>query len=233
MVVESKIEEKRKIIDEIYRSYLERDIAYLLRVEKTDAFSNLIRIIASQVGKLVNYSELSSTLGISFQTVRDYLWYSEKTFITRRVTPYFRNVRKEISKSPVYYFIDIGLRNYSLNLFGNLYSPSELGFVFQNFVFNILEESLRYTPAQIHFWRTKDKAEVDFIIEAGKSVVPIEVKFSDLKKPTIGRSMQGFIKKYRPKTGLVVNLALQGEKTINGTVIRFVPFYKLYIIDLF
>ncbi|HDG97011.1 MAG TPA: ATP-binding protein [Desulfobacterales bacterium] len=233
VVVESKIEEKRKIIDEIYRSYLERDIAYLLRVEKTDAFSNLIRIIASQVGKLVNYSELSSTLGISFQTVRDYLWYSEKTFITRRVTPYFRNVRKEISKSPVYYFIDIGLRNYSLNLFGNLYSPSELGFVFQNFVFNILEESLRYTPAQIHFWRTKDKAEVDFIIEAGKSVVPIEVKFSDLKKPTIGRSMQGFIKKYRPKTGLVVNLALQGEKTINGTVIRFVPFYKLYIIDLF
>ncbi len=124
--------EKLKLINEIYQSYLERDIAYLLQVHKTEAFSNLIKVMAAQIGNLVNLSELSSTLGIAIKTVRDYLWYLEKTFVLQRVTPYFRNIRKEITKSPIFYFYDFGLRNFALGSFGSLKDP---GFVFQNFVF--------------------------------------------------------------------------------------------------
>ena len=62
MVLASEQKEKIRIINEIYRSILEKDIAYLLKVDKTEAFSALIKILSSQIGNLINYSELSSTL---------------------------------------------------------------------------------------------------------------------------------------------------------------------------
>jgi len=168
VILEEKLEEKIKIIDEIFRSYLEKDISYLLKVERIDAFSSLIKILASQIGKLINYSEISSTLGISIQSVKNYLWYAEKTFVIQRLTPYFKNPKKEITKSPTVYFYDLGLKNFALDLFGKIDFSTGNGFLFQNFIFNILKEKIRFTGAKIHFWRTKDKAEVDFVVDFGK-----------------------------------------------------------------
>lgn len=226
-ILETQLKEKRKIIDEIYHSYLEKDILYLLRVEKIEAFSSLIKILASQTGKIVNYSELSSTVGISLKTIKNYLWYAQKTFILRKITPYFTNIRKELSKSPVVYFYDIGLRNYALGFFGNLTLPSELGFVFQNFILNILKEKIRFTAGELHFWRTKDKAEVDFIIKLGKNIIPVETKFKELRKPEIDRSLRNFILKYRPKKAYIINLKLRESIKVDETKIDFLPFYEL------
>jgi len=219
--------EKIRIIDEIYRSYLERDISYLLRVEKTEAFSNLIKVLAAQIGRLVNYSELSSTLGIALQTIKKYLWYAEKTFIMQRITPFFRNTRKEITKSPVAYFYDVGLRNYALGLYGNLITPSETGFVFQNFIFNLMKEKVLFSPAEIHFWRTKDKAEVDFVITLGQRTLPVEVKFKELKKPEIGRSLRSFISRYQPEMAWVINTELKKKIKLEKTEISFLPFWDI------
>jgi len=226
-ILEPQLKEKSKIMDEIYHSYLEKDILYLLRVEKIEAFSSLVKILAGQTGKIVNYSELSSTLGISLKTIKNYLWYIQKTFIVRKITPYFTNVRKELSKSPIMYFYDLGLRNYALGLFGNLTIPSELGFVFQNFILNILKEKLRFTAGELHFWRTKDRAEVDFIIKFGKSIIPVEVKFKELTEPEVGRSLRNFILKYQPEKAQIINLSFKKSIKIDKTRIEFLPFYEL------
>lgn len=227
LIVEPEIREKRLIMDDIYHSYLERDVSHLLKVEKSEAFTSLIRLMASQIGRLVNYSELSSTLGISVKTVKNYLWYAEKTFIIDKVSPYFRNVRKEITKSPVYYFTDLGLRNYALNLFGNLDAPSELGFVFQNFVFSLLKQALLFTPGEIHFWRTKDRAEVDFVMEMGKDLIPVEVKFKDLKRPEISRSLRSFVRRYAPENAWIVNLGFRETVPLDRASVHFLPFHDL------
>ena len=99
VILEEKLSEKTKIIDEIFHSYLEKDISYLLRVERIDAFSSLIKILAGQIGELINYSELASILGISIQTVKNYFWYAEKTFVIQKLPSYFKNVRKEITNT--------------------------------------------------------------------------------------------------------------------------------------
>lgn len=227
VVLEEERAEKHRIIDEIYRSYLERDISYLLRVEKTGAFSSLIKVLSGQAGMLINVSELASTLGISMQTVKNYLWYAEKTFIIQKLTPFYRNLRKEITKSPVAYFYDVGLRNYALGMFGALGPSRDMGFVFQNLVCNFLQEKYRFTPAEIHFWRTTDKAEVDFVIASGRSVIPVEVKHKDMKRPQIERSLRSFIGKYRPQEAWVVNLGFRHEMKLDDTLIRFLPFWEL------
>lgn len=66
-------QDKLFAINEIYRSHIEKHIALLLKVEKTDSFSNLVKQLSSQTGQLVNVSELTNTLGISLPTVRNHL----------------------------------------------------------------------------------------------------------------------------------------------------------------
>ncbi len=230
VILESQADRREAIMNDIYKSYLEKDLAILLNVQKTESLTQLVRILAQQTGNLVNISELSNTLGLAVQTVKDYLWYLEKTFIIQKVTPFTTNIRKEITKASIYYFVDLGLKNYSINQFGTatLITPPQ-GFLFQNFIFSCLKDELRFksSSASIHFWRTQDKAEVDFVINTGSGVIPVEVKYSNLKTAQTSRSFKSFISKYKPKKAFIVHLGdphlpVQSE----GTKIYFIPYYN-------
>jgi len=227
VVIAENLTEKRMVIDEIYQSYIMRDIGYLLQVQKIDSYSKLIRALAAQIGNSVSYNELAKTVGISLPTVSNYLWYGEKTFILRKLTPFFSNPRKEITKSPLYYFYDLGFRNYALGLFGQLSRKDDYGFIFENMVLNIILDNIRYTGATVHYWRTKDGAEVDFVINYGDRLLPIEVKYKRLEKPYISRSFNNFIVKYKPSDAILVNLSLEIEENIGDTRVNYIPFYRL------
>ncbi len=217
VVIEPEAREKTRVMDEIYQGYILRDIAYLLRVEKVDAYGNLIRALAGQAGQIINYSELASTLGISMATVKNYCRYAEGTYILQRITPFFRNVRSEISKAPVAYFLDLGFRNFALGVLGHLKQPRDMGFAFQNLVYLVLREQLRWSGARIHFWRTTAKTEIDFVIDTGSSLIPVEVKYQDLERPSPPRAMHGFTAKYSPARCLVINKSLKASARIQGT----------------
>ncbi len=225
-------QEKLATINEIYRSYLEKDIVYLLRVEKSDSFSNLVKVLASQSGKMVNYSELSATLGLSLSTVKNYLWYLEKTFIVWKVTPWFTNIRKEITKAPVYYFHDVGLRNFASGSFGAI-ADSDAGFAFQTVVHAMLKERFPLADKTIHYWRTKDKAEVDFVIRSGDAVTPLEVKYRDMKKLELQRSFRGFLDGYHPEHGYVVNKSFNNEVLVGETRVQGLPYWELIFEEAF
>lgn len=227
IITESSASEKLKLIHEIFQAYIEKDLVYLLKIERPEVFQTLIKILAAQTGNLINYSSLASQTSLSVPTVKKYLWYAEKTFCIDYVSPFYKNKLKEITKSPVYYFNDIGLRNYSINLMGNLQVNQHYGFVFQNFIYLLLKNYARWKNWTIHYWRTTEKAEVDFVIDKGTELLPIEVKYGMMNKPTISRSFRSFIEKYQPKTAWLINRAYTNELTINGTKVFFVPFYKL------
>jgi len=227
VVIAEELAEKRMVIDEIYQSYIMRDIAFLLQVQKLDSYSKLIRVLSAQIGNTVNYNELAKTVGISLPTVSNYLWYGEKTFILRKLTPFFSNPRKEITKSPLYYFYDLGFRNHALGLFGQLSRIDDFGFLFENMVLNIILDNIKYTGATIHYWRTKDGAEVDFVLNYGNRLLPIEVKYKRLEKPIISRSFNSFIKKYNPADAILVNLSLDKTENVGGTKVNYIPIYRL------
>lgn len=228
VVLADKESEKRRIIDEIYSSYLERDIQNLLNVEKIDAFSTMIALLADQMGGLINYSSLSSDLEIGSSTVREYMKYAEKTYLIERVNPFFTNKRKELVKSPVAYFQDIGLRNYAVNQLGQIDLPTEKGIVFEGLVFQILRHNMTHSSGSIRYWRTKSGAEVDFVLKWGKDrVLPVEAKFRDLEEPEITRSFRSFLKKYSPEEAWVVNLALEETQEFEGVPVKFIPVSRL------
>ncbi len=215
---------KHEIMNEIFVSYITKDISFLLGVREPDKFVRLIQLLATQSGKILNYSQLSQDTGMRLETLKTYLWYAEQTFIINIVKPYFTNLKKELTKSPTIYFNDLGMLNFSR---GNLAGTVRDGLLFQNFIYLVLKKRFTTGLSRIHFWRTKDKAEVDFVVHAGTGIVPVEVKFKSLKKAVVSRSFRSFITRYRPETGVIVNLDREETLQINGTRVHFVPWWKL------
>ena len=112
-------------------------------------------------------------------------------------------------------------------MFGNIHNHRDHGFVFQNLVCTLLLDTLQRHIYDLHFWRTTNKAEVDFVIERYENPLPVEVKYSSLKKPEITRSLRSFIDHYHPTDGWVINLTYSGELVIDNTTVHFIPFFRL------
>ncbi|MFW5656909.1 MAG: ATP-binding protein [Bacteroidota bacterium] len=228
IVTESIAEEKIKLMDEIFRSYVEKDLVYLLKIERPEVFKSLIQILSNQIGQMVNHTAIAAQVNLSLVTLKKYLWYAEKTFSIHKVTPYYSNLAKEIIKSPVYYFTDLGLRNHAMGLLGNLQINQQFGFVFENMVFHLLKEHTAWKGWSIHYWRTKDKAEVDFVIDKKTQAIPVEVKYGNIIKPTISKSFRSFLEKYNPQEAWFITTGYENSIKLNTTEVLFKPFYKIY-----
>jgi predicted AAA+ superfamily ATPase len=214
-------------INEIFQSYIDRDIRHLIGGNQPEAFVRVVRLLAARTGQMVNLNSLARDAKVSVPTLQKHLWILQKTYFLKLVEPYFKNVTKEITKSPVVYFADHGIRNFSISNFGNIERHQDYGFVFQNLIGNTLLRELHATPYSVHYWRTTDKAEVDFVISRMNDPIGVEVKFSTLTTPVITRSLRSFLEKYKPSEAWLVNLTFTGITMIGNTRIRHVTFFEL------
>ncbi|MBU0897824.1 ATP-binding protein [Patescibacteria group bacterium] len=185
------IVEKEEVLKSIIKTYIDKDIINQLNIENVTGFNNLIKILVGQIGQLVNSNELSNTANISINTLKKYLEILVGTYIIDLVTPYFKNIRSEISKMPKVYILDIGIRNYLLRSF-NL-GINESGGVMENFVYNTL--LAQYDKEYIHFYRTNSGAEIDFVIEdKNNKLILCEVKYRN--KVSVPVLVKNFEKRY-------------------------------------
>jgi len=231
VVLSETVSEKSDSLDSIFSSYIDKDLKQLLGVQNTDAILTLLTFLSVRIGKLVNYSEISKVANISFETLKQYLYYMEKTFMLSSIKPYFTNPESELTKNPIYYFNDLGMRNYIYNRISYYDEIISGSMLFQNLIFLLL--SNQGNKPKINYWRTKDKAEVDFVVSIGSIITPVEVKYSDLTDTTVSRSFTSFINKYSPNVAIVVNKSFSAERKIGLTKVLFIPYYKLLDINFF
>lgn len=160
-----------------------KDIDELSLIEKRRDAVNLLKLLAFQIGKLINYSELASKLGLNQETVKRYLEIFEQSFIIYRLYPYFQNKRREISKSPKVYFYDTGLRNAIINNLSPLDLRPDAGQLFENFLVNEATKANSYNNSgyALNYWRTKQGSEVDLILSAANNLLGIEIKLGTEK----------------------------------------------------
>jgi len=168
--------DKQKVIEELVKSYIQKDVALFMKVENISAFNNLIKILASNIWELVNVNELSGTLNISIQTVNRYLDILEWTFIFSKIRPFFSNTRKELSKMPKIFIEDLWIKNYILNDFDWVYEKIDIWQEVENFVYTELRKKME--KERIYFYRTISKSEIDFVLENKYNLYDIlEVKY--------------------------------------------------------
>ncbi|MDP3043598.1 MAG: ATP-binding protein [bacterium] len=195
---------KEKMLDEYVNAYINKDIRAIGKIENIAYFNNLMKILASQIGNLLNINELSNTTGISRRDIKKYLDLLEFTFVLDKISPFRKNVRTQVTKMPKIYFFDLGVRNAILGNFLDIESRQDVGSLFENFVFLELKNKAKN---KIFFYRTVAKTEIDFIIEKKAKIVLMEAKYKKLAKPIDTRILQNFMEREsNAKKAAVVNL---------------------------
>jgi len=212
-------ETKIIILKDLFDTMILKDVAQTFSIDDIRVLEEFTRYLAINMGCLLSYDKLSSEMSLSFQTVKKYLDAMEKSYIIARVPPFCTNKSKEITKQPKLYFIDTGLRNVIAKDFQK--DPS--GNLFENYIFSELLK-LGFSPK---YWRTKSKAEVDFIIEAGTEIIPLEIKINrDAGK--IDRSLRSFIETYRPKRAYIITYrGKKGTMTVGSCKITFTDAHEM------
>jgi len=176
VVLSKNIPDKIDKLNELKNSFIKRDILES-NVENEQLFYSLLTLLSSQTGNLLNRNSISKTLKCDISTVDRYIYVLQKCFHITLLSPFHKNVKKEIVKMPKVYLNDLGMRNLLLNNFIDIDIRMDKGEILENYIFNRLKDI--YYENSLHFWRTTAQNEVDFVINdplAGKKAY--EVKFS-------------------------------------------------------
>lgn len=219
VILSETIEEKKEVLKNIYNTYFLREVKDILGLIDDYKLNKLIKALALQVGNLIDYRELSLISEFSYASLKKYLNFLEKTFICRQLKPYFKNRRREIVKNPKIYFFDTGLRNAVIGDFRPLEERPDAGALLENGVFGQLVKK----EIKFNYWRTKQQAEVDFIVEDEGKLAAAEIK-SNLKSGAIS-GLRAFGRQY-PAVPLFC-LCWQKEERREERGIKILPLYFL------
>ncbi|MCH7401516.1 ATP-binding protein [Belliella kenyensis] len=175
---------EKEILIEIAQSYLYKDILQIDNIRKPSHIDKLLKALAFQIGSEVSYHELAQTVGnIDTATVEKYLDLLEKAYVIFKLPAFSRNLRNEIKKGKKYYFYDNGIRNVLINNFSIPEMRMDKGALWENFLVSERMKSNHYNNRFVntYFWRTHDKAEIDYIEEEGGILDAFEFKWKDQK----------------------------------------------------
>jgi len=173
------------------QTYLERELPLLGLSASPVLLRNLIRMITWNNGQMINYSELSRSLGVQVNTVKRYIDFFEHAFLIRRLQPWYENAGKRLVKSPRIYIRDTGL----LHALSGVISQDDLdafpgkGNSWEGFVIQQIAACIK-PDVSLHYYRTQDGTELDLVICRGLNpVLGIEIKLSNAPSITKGTTL--------------------------------------------
>lgn len=176
-------EEKKINLNKIASNYLYKDILKFQNLKDSEIARKLLEALALQLGNEVSYNELANLVGISKQTVESYIEIFEKAFITFKITPYSKNLRKELGKLRKIYFYDLGIRNFLIDSLKPLSLRNDIGPLWENFVVAEKKKESNFIGNinKLYFWRTYDGQEIDLLVEKDGNIEGFEIKWSKNK----------------------------------------------------
>ena len=215
-------DEKLMLLNDLVEAFILRDASDLFKIKRVDAFRKLLTLLAGQIGNLINFSELASIYNVDVGTIGAYIELLEESHIVKKTLPFAGGKRREITGSPKVFFIDNGIRNELLNNFSDQVDlRTDKGQLLENWVFTEIHKSLPF-QSSLKFWRSKAKAEVDFVIEHAGKTYALEVKSLALKEPKISRSSWSFIEAYAPERFAVLNTTLEQSAILKEAEVDFI-----------
>lgn len=185
---------------EYFQNYVERDLRLLTAVRNLTLFEKFMRVLAGRIGHVINISSLSNDVGISRETVHEWLATLETSFLIFRLPPWFENAGKRSIKTPKLYFTEPGLAAWLLDID----SPSQiardplLGNLFENMV--VVEALKARTNAgrmsNLYFHRDGKGNEVDLVVQHQRKLYPFEIKASMTYSSDMAKEFKPFKKRF-------------------------------------
>ncbi|UFH52980.1 ATP-binding protein [Spirosoma sp. KNUC1025] len=195
--------QRERYLRELINTYLLKDIISFEGIRNSSKVKDLLRLVAFQIGKEVSLEELGRQLHLSKNTVEKYLDLFTKVFILVKVGGFSRNLRKEVTKSSRWYFLDNGVRNALLADLKPLSLRQDVGELWENY---LIAERIKKNQAEqrwvdYFFWRTYDQQEIDWIEVENNQIRAYEFKWkADRIKPP-----KAFVDAYPKATFELIN----------------------------
>ncbi len=168
--------------EDYVQTYLERDLKSLINVTNLRDFQRCMKILATRVGQIVNYTDIAKDIGISPVTIKNWINALECSGIIYMLSPYYKNMGKRLIKTPKLFFSDNGLLchlldiNHEEDYLHHLYR----GQIWENFVFTELVKTHNFIPNKsMFFYRDQNGVEIDFVLEKKQKISLIEAKHSE------------------------------------------------------
>ncbi len=212
---------KQAILAQLVEAFVLRDASDTYKIKRPDAFRKILSLAASQIGNLVNFSNWAETVGVSVNTVIEYVNLMAESHLVKLIPPFVGGKRAEVTSTPKIYFLDNGVRNLLFGGFASENQRPDIGALTENLVFTELCKNTNPLLDTILYWRSSSGAEVDFIIRRSGHLIAVEVKAGALKKPKVSRSLRSFIQAYRPDQVLVLNESFKGSMEIEAKHVLF------------
>ena len=162
------------------QTYIQRDVCALSRVGDELAFHRLLRAAAARTGQLVNFADLARDVEVDQKTIKAWLSILETAGLVHLLRPYHSNLTKRLVKTPKLYFLDTGLCAYLTGWSSpqTLEAGALSGAILETWMFAEILKSYWHNglEARFHFYRDKDRREVDLLIERDNRIHPVEFK---------------------------------------------------------
>ncbi|MBR1979609.1 MAG: ATP-binding protein [Akkermansia sp.] len=178
------------------RTYVERDVRKIINVRNVLTFEIFIRLLASRVGQIINYSSLAGDVGVSATTIKEWVSMLEASYIVFTLHPYYKNYGKRLTKSPKIYFTETGLVTSLLGIktVEQVGRDPLIGNIYENYVISeFLKTQLNKgeTP-DLFFFRDSNGFEIDLILEQQRLPKPIEIKSAYTYNADMGKNLRTF-----------------------------------------
>jgi hypothetical protein len=187
------------------QTYIERDVRMVRQIGDLALFQSFLKSLAARSGQLLNLSDLSRDLGAAVNTLKIWLSVLEASYQVAVLRPYYANIGKRLVKTPKVYFTDTGMLCYLSGLRDPAHAAEGplAGAIFETAVLSELIKTFvhRGGEPELYFWRTSTGNEVDFVVQVGGDLVPIEVKLSATPQPSMAASIRAFQKDIGKKGG--------------------------------
>ncbi|MGY6561724.1 MAG: ATP-binding protein [Luteibaculaceae bacterium] len=187
-------QDKIDYLNELVSSYLLKDILIYENIKNAQKIFNLLRLVAFQIGNEVSTNELSIQTGIHKASVEKYLDLLCKVFVLKKVEGFSRNLRKEITKSSRYFFLDNGIRNAVIANFNLVEARNDVGQLWENYM--VVERLKQQEASKIsvnnYFWRTYEQQEIDWIEERGGQLFGYEFKWKEVNVKAPSQWIQAY-----------------------------------------
>ncbi len=200
-VVTSPKTQRAQILEAYTQLHLEEEMRREAFVKDWPAFIRFLRLAATESGQMVNYNKIAGAIGLSVPTVKSHYQLLEDMFLGFRLPAFSGSDRKNLLSTDRFLFFDLGVRHAAAGLAAGLDTVrANPGPLFEQWVGLELWKRLQYLGhGKLHYLRTKDGAEVDFIIEHGGRLAPVEVKWTERPALTDARHLLTFLREHPKK----------------------------------
>jgi predicted AAA+ superfamily ATPase len=233
LIAQKKVAAANSLLRSYVSTYLTEEIKAESLVRNLDYFQRFLEVAAHQFAKETNVSEIAEQAQISYSSAVNYFGILEDTLLGYFLHPYATSIRKQLTKTPKFYFFDNGVTRAIRGLVSTDVTNQEEGLLFEQFM---VQEVLRVNSYhnkdfKINFWRTTGGAEVDLVISRENQILlAIEFKASPFPRSRDLSGLLSFKEEY-PKTPVILCAQVERARMIDDKVKVIPPIEVLKIVE--